>query len=63
MRKFRVLDAVHYLVVGMWLGFSSLDGATAQIPSLTLPLKLAQSQQQRSNTPRPNSDSESIAEL
>ena len=59
MRKFRLSVAVRYLVVGMWLGFFSLDGATAQIPSLTLPLLLAQSQQP-SNTPRPNTASQGI---
>lgn len=58
MRKSRLLVAVRYLVMGMWLGFFSLDGATAQIPSLTLPLLLAQNPQQSSNTPRPNTASQ-----
>lgn len=58
MRKSRLSVAVRYLVVGMWLGFFSLDGATAQIPSLTLPLLLAQNPQQSSNTPRPNTASQ-----
>lgn len=58
MRKSRLSVAVPYLVVGMWLGFFSLDGATAQIPSLILPLLLAQSQQEGSNTPRPNTASQ-----
>lgn len=60
MSKSRLWVAVRYLVVGMWLGFFSLDRATAQIPSLTLPLLLVQSPQQSSNTPPSNTASEGI---
>ena len=63
MRKSRLSVAVPYLVVGMWLGFFSLDGATAQIPSLILPLLLAPSQQESSNTPRPNTASQTTKGL
>ncbi len=59
MKKSRLLAAVGYLVLGMWLGSSSLDEATAQSPSLTFPLKLAQTQPPSpSNTPHPDANLE-----
>jgi len=57
MAKLWLKAAVGYLVLGMWLGSSSLDGAAAHSPSLSLPLKLAQSQPPSSNTPRTDADS------
>jgi tetratricopeptide (TPR) repeat protein len=59
MKKSRLLAAVGYLVLGMWVGSSSLDGATAQSPSLTFPLKLGQTQPSTpSSTPRLDADLE-----
>jgi hypothetical protein len=59
MKKSHLLAAVGYLVLGMWLSSSSLDGATAQSPSLTFPLKLAQTQPPTpSGTPRPDANLE-----
>jgi tetratricopeptide (TPR) repeat protein len=60
MKKLRLSASVGYLVWGIWLGSSSLDGATAQSASWAYPLKLAQSQPPSSNTPRSDADSSGI---
>jgi tetratricopeptide (TPR) repeat protein len=60
MGKLWLKAATGYLVLGMWLGSSSLDGAAAHSPLLTLPLKLAKSQPPSSNTPRTDADSSAI---
>ncbi|MBW4546572.1 MAG: tetratricopeptide repeat protein [Symplocastrum torsivum CPER-KK1] len=61
MKKSRLLAAVGYVVLGMWLSTSRLAGATDQSSSLTFPLKLAQSQPSTpSSTPRPDADLEAM---
>ena len=60
MGKSRLCSVVGCLVLGLWLGSSSLDRAAAQNISLALPVKLAQSQPLSSDTPRTDADSSEI---